>query len=553
MRPRGPRQGPLGPDEQQSFKSLDALGAVTGERVSSRAICALLALLFLLTPATAAIGGEPEEGEASPTAALQGATGNPVRTPYYVKCQSGNNVLTGDLSPLVLNETTMEAAISVGGPTFPRYTLAIVGRFTMTVQSPMEVMKVDKAVVWAQGREPTQGAHFRIFFTRNSNTIDDMSSANMDLDTAPKEFEMQNPPTFNTPERFAQGETLGIEIQYSARSRWYFGPAPDCIVLANSLIHATRIELTTRPVELNVTQPSVSNDEVHFSTQVLDSAGISPEKGLVVTTTIIPNTGATGNFRPSHLKIMSVSEGMVNGYQGFIINYTWFWKRSKATDGMFEFFVDASYGVPGINYTNTTFFELKFPQPPIQKPLLSKQSAIYLGTIIAVAVGGIAVFMFWRSRTGSSYPYRRPGGRLQRGWRPGARRAPREWPPPRMPSGMRRTPSGAMGPPPMQRAPVPQGPSARPGATAAVMAPRTASRPMQPQGRPPRPEGTPPKRRLLGRREGRPPPRGMPRGGRPPMGRPPEGRAPPPMRPDGARARPPPGAQAPGARRPLRR
>ncbi len=508
--------------------------------VSSRAICALLALLFLLTPVTVVIGGSPEDGELAPAAALQTGPVGPVRTPYYVRCQSGNNVMTGELSPLAVNESAMEATIATAGPTFPRRTLSIVGRFSMTVQSPMAVTKIDKAVVWASGREPTQSAYFRVMFERNGGTISTMSSARSTLDTAPKEFEMQDPPTYGSPEVFSAGDRLGIEIQYSAASRRFVGPAPDVIVLANSFAHATRIELTTRPVELNVTVPSISNDEVHFSTQVLDSAGISPEKGLKVTTTIIPNTGATGDFRPSHLKTVSVSEGMVNGYSGFIINYTWYWKRSKATDGTYEFLCDVSYGVPGINYTNATFYELRFPPKPIQKPLLSRQTVIYLTSILAVVVGGFLGLMVWRRWSSSRYPYRRPGGHPSKAWRPGARRAPRERPPPRVPRGMRRMPSEAVGPPPAQRAPVPQGRPARPGAPAAAAAPR----PMRPQGGPPGPEGPPPKRRMLGRREARPPPRGGP---------PPDGRRIRPMRPDGARPPPPQGTRPPEARRPMRR
>jgi len=503
--------------------------------------------MFLVTPVTAVIGGTPDEGEAAPAAALQGASVEPVRTPFYVKCQSGNNVLTGDLSPLVLNESGMEAVITVSGPTFPRRTLSIVGRFSMIVQSPMAVTKIDKAVVWAQGREPTQSAYFRVMFERNGGTISTMSSARADLDTSPKEFEMQDPPTYGSPQVFTAGDRLGIEIQYSARSRFYFGPAPDVLVLASSVIHATRIELTTRPVELNVTMPSVSNDEVHFSAQILDSAGISPEKGLIVKTSIIPNTGATGDFKPAHLREVSVSEGIINTYSGYIINYTWYWKKSKATDGTFEFMVDVSYGVPGINYTNATFFELKFPQPPIQKPLLTKKSVTYIVLIVAAVVGSIVGVMFWRSRTGSRYPYGRPRARPSRGWRPGARRAPRGPPPPGVPRGMRRIPAEAVGPSPAaRRAPAPQGIPARPGAPAAMTAagaPPVARRPMRPEGGRPRPEGPSPKRRLMGRREGRPP---MRRG-------PPEGARRPPMRPDGARARPPPGQGPPEARRPLRR
>ena len=569
------------PTHPQRFKTPNAIDLGTGERVPSRrlnVLCALLALAFLLMPALPVVALVEDGGPEPPAVPAQTAPQGVVRTPYYVMATSGGPAAHGDLSPVAINESAVEAELSAPGQMIPRYLSTIVGTFTITLQAPIEVTKVDKLVVWAKGREPVTNAYFRVYFLRNGGeriAIINTPQQNMDLN--PIAFEGQDLPIFSSPVKFAPGESMGIQIVYSAKSRRIIGPAPDAVVLASSYQHATRIEVSTRPMILNITTPVIVARQVQFTGQIVDSAGQSPDDRLKVQMSIIPATGATAKIGKNDIQVVTTSQTAVNGMNGYVINYTWDWKNSRATDGTYEFKLDCSYGVLGINYTNTSAFELKFPQAQQKTGFFQKKTNLYgLGAVIAIVVV-VGVVLAWRRRTAYRRYARAYGGRSPRGYygrpppppagppkvrrwgmkgkeRPimaaGAKATqgappPRNMPPQRRPEGRApppRTPTPARGsmptgmpvaarPPP----PMPRGPEGR------QMPP-----PARGQMPPGRPMGARPPPRGSGGRP--PPPQGAPRRGPPPQmgpdGRPMQPRGPPPR---GARP-PPPRGQAPPPR-----
>jgi hypothetical protein len=543
-------------------------------------LCALLVLLFIVTdvlPALAPVDGEKE----TPSAVGLGGAQGPVNTPYFVRTTSTAAIATGTIDPKVINESSPETEIVSPGPTFPRRTLTRVGRFSMTLLAPITVTRIDRCVIWVKGREPVVAAHFRVFFLKGSSTIATLTTPSQNLDTNPISIECTDIPTINAI-GFNAGDTMGIEIQYTAQSRRYIGPAPDCIVLANSAAHPTRIEVATQPLMMNVTLPVVEKNQVLFSGQILDSAGTKdPLAELNTKLTIVPSTGASAKVSPKDVRIITTTETVVNSYNGWIINYTWAFRKSRATDGTYEFKLDCSYGVAGVNYTNSTFFDLQFPKEAAKTSFFKKTSNLAAtgGLIAAIAI--IAVVFVWRRRTAYPRYARAYGGRPPRGYY--GRPAPPPARPPKPPKvsrwgrkGKERSvmAKGAMAPqgappprgmPPQRRPegrapPSPQGPirgpmpAGMPAAAAARPPPRTPEgRPMPPPARGQMPPGRP-----MGARppqwapNGRPaPPQGAPRRGPPPQGAPRRG-PPPQMGPDGRpmrpRGPPPRGARPPPPR-----
>ena len=550
------------------------------------ALCAILVLAFFLVPVLPVVALVEDGGPVPPVAPAQIGPQGAVRTPYYVMATSGGPAAHGDLSPVALNESAVEAELSAPGQMVPRYLMTVVGTFTITLLAPIEVTKVDKVVVWAKGRETVTNAYFRVYLLMNGVRIATINTPQQNMDLNPIAFEGEDLPIFSTPLKFGVGDTMGIQIIYGAKSRRLIGPAPDAVVLANSYQHATRIEVSTRPMILNITTPIIVAKQVQFMGQIVDSAGQSPDGALKVQMSILPTTGASAKIGRNDLKIVTSSQTAVMGMNGYVINYTWDYRASHATDGTYEFKLDCSYGVLGVNYTNSSAFDLKFP-PIQQKVGLFHQKTTYYGLgIIIAAVAVVGVVLIWRRRTYYPRYARAYGGRPPRGY------YGRPAPPPAKPPKVRRwgrkgkeRPVVAKGARPLQGgAPPPRGmppqrwpdgrappsptasargqmPTGMPVAAAARAPPRVPEgRPVPPPTRgqmpPGRPMGArPPQRRPNGRPA---PPQGAPRRGPPPQGAPrrgppsqmgPDGR---PMRPRGPPPRgarpPPPRGQAPPPR-----
>jgi hypothetical protein len=556
------------------------------------ALCVLLVLAFFLIPVLPVVALVEDGPSTPPATPMQMGPQGAVRTPYFVKAMSGGPAARGDLSPVVINESAVEAELQSPGQKIPRYLMTVVGTFSITLLAPIEVSRIDEVVVWAKGREPVANAYFRVYFLRNGARITTINTQQQNMDLNPIAFTGQDLPIFSSPVQFGASDTMGIQIVYGAKSKRLFGPAPDAVVLANSYQHATRIELSTRPMILNVTTPLIVSNQVQFTGQIVDSAGQSPDDKLKVQMSIIPTTGASAKIGRNDLKIVTTSQTAVNGMNGYVINYTWEWKRSRATDGTYEFKLDCSYGVLGINYTNTSAFDLKFPREQQRAGFFAKRTNLYgfiVAIAIAAAIGGVLI---WRRRTAYPRYARGYGGRPPRGY------YGRPAPPPAKPPKVRRwgrkgkeRPVVAMGakasqgapgtPPPRGRPPQrrPEGrapplpqvpargpmPAGMPVAAAARTPPKAPEgRPMPPPARdqmpPGRPMGARPPPRGPGGRP--PPPQGAPRRGPPPRmgpdgrpmrprGPPPRGARPPPQQGQGLPSRgqaPPPRGQAPPPR-----
>ena len=388
--------------------------------VSRRALPAtvlsvLVVAMFLITSIGAALGQDkPDrtEDERVPNAVQQGGEGIPPQvTPYYVNAVSGSAIARGQLSPIVLHLNDTLAEIQVPGPRFPKRTLSRAGIFEMQISQhhPLEVYGISLVSVWAKSNEDAQNAEFRILFQRNGGTVANMYTNRAGLSNIPMEFQVTDPTSFTEPIIYNTGDTMSIEIQYRASSRYVVGPAPSCVLLANSIAHSTRIELMAHPMDANVSNPTFVQEADHKHIQIngkiWDSYGVDPPNDLIInleirstgTTNIPPGTIKQMNFNPKEDEI--------------VVNWTWEYRKSTVIDGLFEFKIDISYGVPGHNYTNSSFFELKFPKAEeTAGGFLQGGNLTFLLVGVVAAVLVIAI-VFWR-RSRAPYPsgyQRHPG------------------------------------------------------------------------------------------------------------------------------------------------
>jgi hypothetical protein len=207
---------------------------------------------------------------------------------------------------------------------------------------------------------------------------------------------------------FNRGDTLSVEFSYFSNPRRLFGPNPGCEVLANSVQHATRIELLCKPLEGNVTTPTFGSGEhdthLHLRGRVLDTSDVNPKTDLHVNLEILPS--GAGSVKPDHYTQMN----FVVRETEYIINWSWDWKRSQVSDGLFEFKLDVSYGVLGNNYTNSSFFELKFPKEERAETWLSSTAMIGIAVSI-IAIVAVVGFLVYRRNSAMGTPYGYPRGR----------------------------------------------------------------------------------------------------------------------------------------------
>jgi len=376
---------------------------ILGELMANRHSLSKTVLPLLVTALFLMVIADPVLGQADPLPeepAGPADTGEPVRTvtPYFLKVLTGPAPVSGTLSPAALTQNDTMAEISTNGPMFPRALINNVGTFTMYVSKmPLVIWGVNYACVWAKSNEDVQGAQFRVSLQRNGNTERTMSTARSVLSSAPVELAVTDAETFPEPLVIMPSDSLGVFIQYTANSRYPVGPAPGCIVLANNEFHATRIELITTPMEMNVSAPSITEGHVHAQGKVIDTSDLDPKEKLIIGLSIIP---AGGN--PVGANTI-VQENFNQTDEQVLIMWSWDYKKSNAVEGLYEFKIDVSYGVYGINYTNSSFYEVIFPKEAKEDPILelSTNLLIIIVMIAVMAVVGVVLFM---RRQGAAYP-----------------------------------------------------------------------------------------------------------------------------------------------------
>jgi hypothetical protein len=429
--------------------------------------------MFLVTSMGAALGQDrPDrtEDERVPNAVLQEGNMEPKVTPYYVRTLSGAAPQAGTLSPAAMNDTDMMAETNINGPVAPRIVINNVGSYSMRVsRMPLAIFGVHQIAVWAKSNEDVQGAQFRVHLQRNGANQRTFNTQPSTLTTAPIELVVSNTPaSFTEPLIIMPGDSIGISIQYTARSRYPVGPAPGCIMLSNTLNFATRVELLVAPMEMNVTSPAFSEGHLHVTGRVVDTSDVDPTEKLYFNMEIIGSGGKI--VKPSQI----VQESFAPDEEKILINWSWDYKKSDlAVDGLYEFKLDVSYGVFGINYTNSSFYEVTFPEASKDNgDLFGGFNIVYLYIIIAVGIIVPLAFIFVR-RSRTPYPrgypmQQRPPKRpkvkkpkmLSKRKQKALMKAQRGVPPPQgHPRSPDRTPMPGRGPP-GSGAPPPKGPGA---------------------------------------------------------------------------------------------
>jgi hypothetical protein len=360
------------------------------------ALALLFTFLFLaaiVDPVLGSAGPLPEDGPVPPREGEERTI-----TPYYIKALSGQAPITGTLSPAALSQNDSLAEITTSGPMFPRFLINNVGSFTMYVdRMPLLIWGVSYACVWAKSNEDVQGAQFRMQLRKNGASQRTMNTNTAQLGSAPMEFTVSDPPTFPEPLVINPGESLGVFIQYTARSRYPVGPAPGCIVLANNEFHATRVELVCSPMWMNVSAPSFAEGHLHTQSRIVDTSDLDPAEKLHYSFSIIPSGGNPVGANLIERESFAPTEDDV------VINWSWDYKKSKPTDGLYEFRIDVSYGVYGINYTNSSFYEVKFPKEEGEGSALAVSTNLLIGVVVIAVLAIVGVVLFMRRRS-AAYP-----------------------------------------------------------------------------------------------------------------------------------------------------
>ena len=373
-------------------------------------ISILVVLMFLVTSAAAAMADEEQdttEEEWVPNTIGQAQGVEPQITPYYIRTTTGAAPVTGTLSPAALNESDVLAETTVNGPIAPRILINNVGSFSMYVsRMPLYIYGVNQVALWAKSNEDVQGAQFRVHLQKNGANQRTMSTQPTQLTSAPMELTVSDPPrSFTEPLIINPGESLGLYIQYTARSRYPVGPAPGAVLLSNTLIHASRIELLASPMEMNVTAPVFAEGHMHVQGRIIDTSDVDPKEKLKINLDIMTSAGKL--VKRSQI----TQESFAPDEEKVLVNWSWAFKKAdEVTDGLFEFKLDVSYGVYGVNYTNSSFYEVVFPKNKNDEDgLLTGFNTWYLAIILIVAVVAVVGVLFIR-RSRTSYPagYTRP-------------------------------------------------------------------------------------------------------------------------------------------------
>ena len=365
----------------------------------------LVVVMFMATAIAGALGPDrpssTTEEEWVPSAVQQGEGVEPRITPYYLRTLTGTAPDSGTLSPAALNETDALAETTVNGPVAPRLLISNVGTYVMYVdRMPLYIYGINLVAIWAKSNEDVQGASFRVHLQRNGQPERTMSTPPTTLSSAPIELTVSDPDrSFTEPLVIMPGDSMGLFIQYTARSRYPVGPAPPAIMLSNTLIHATRIELIASPMEMNVSMPSFNEGHLHVTGRITDTSDLDPREKLIFGLEI---TTAGGRLvKPSQIS----QESFAPDEEKVLINWSWDYKKApEATDGLYEFKIDVSYGVYGINYTNSSFYEVIFPEKEKEADgFLTGFNTTFLAVAIIIAVVAVVAVVFWR-RSRAAYP-----------------------------------------------------------------------------------------------------------------------------------------------------
>jgi hypothetical protein len=414
-----------------------------------------MVVMFLLSSAGVALGEDrPEttEDEWVPNSVRQDGGLEPKVTPYYLRTVSGAAPQTGTLSPAALNESDALAETTVNGPVAPRILINNVGSFRMYVsRMPLAIYGVHQVALWAKSNEDVQGAQFRVHLQKNGANQRTYNTQPSTLTSAPMELTVSNTPqSFTEPLIINPGESVGIFIQYTARSRYPVGPAPGAIMLSNTLIHATRIELVVSPIEMNVTAPVFIGGKMSVTGRIVDTSDVDPTEKLLYNLQII---GSGGRFvRASQI----TQDSFAPDDEKVLVNWTWDYKKAdEVMDGLYEFKLDVSYGVFGVNYTNSSFYEVTFPEDKRDDDgLFTGFRMVYLYLAIGAVVAVIIVLFVLRSR--APYPRGYPTmGRPPKRAKPPKKKKPSRKERKAMKKAKRGLPPPAGPPPSPDRSPMP--------------------------------------------------------------------------------------------------
>ena len=284
----------------------------------------------------------------------------PVRTPYWIRCDSGDAVVHGNLTPAPLTSSDRTSEIDVPGPTFPRTTLSRAGTFELPMRGwywdyvPLKVYSVEHVSVWAKSREDVENAQFRVMIMRNGVEMVNMYTEIKDLDGTPTELKVTDLPTIDDPLIFEAAYPLEVEIQYRASSRIGTGPAPDCVILTGSRSYPSRVELMAIPMNI-VTDLSIVNEEYAYVRGIVqDSSLLDYEEDLQYELSIFGPSGEMVN--PLAIEVSS----KYSDYSGIKVVWLWYYNLTDNQDGVYQLQVDVTYGVKGVHYSNMTLVSLAF-------------------------------------------------------------------------------------------------------------------------------------------------------------------------------------------------
>ena len=287
---------------------------------------------------------------------------NPVVTPYWIKCPSGEAVIDGILTPAPLTSRDVTSEVDVTGPTLPRILINNIGTYRLELKDwywdyhRLEVHDIEVASIWAKAREDVKDAEFRVNLQVNGQEIYNMVTEVHDLDGTPKEFKVVDPPSISGSLLLDSYDVLEVQLQYTAAPRTVGGPAPDCVFLAGSLSYPSRIELSVIPMNIEVNPSYANSEKVWIGGEVKDSSTLDPEEQLDYGLRIFDPKGIEVNPVIIEFSSIYVSHSDIS------VTWYWFYNLRNNIDGTYVFQMDVSYGVKGVSYSNTTEVELYFDE-----------------------------------------------------------------------------------------------------------------------------------------------------------------------------------------------
>ena len=337
--------------------------AATSSGFAVFALTFAISLLLFIPACFPATGAAPDEKVLHTNPGHLLGSPDPSRTPYFFKMTSshGEAFVDGYLSPAALTWSDWTSEIFAPGPAIPRTILTRVGEFTLDVDQtvddvPLRVYGIEHVSIWARSDERVRDARFTFRLQRNGMDMYSMDTELDDLGDTPKEMAVVDYPTIHEPLHFNPGDLMSVELLYTAASRVGTGPAPDCDVLLGSPDFPSRIVLEAIPMDLEASLPNVGIDAIQVRGRIQDTSELDPERELDIKLHILIPSIVT--IDPSTIELKNV---IVKDLETIVI-WQWYYNRTYTPEGLYEFQLDVSYRIEGINYTNSTYQRFGFTQ-----------------------------------------------------------------------------------------------------------------------------------------------------------------------------------------------